>query len=173
MITNFPCSSRLTFRQAVLADAPFFLQMLNEPDYHRFIGDKGVSDIATAERHIAEKIIASYQAHGYGLWIVETKLDGLPIGTCGLVNRPDFEHPDLGYSFLNDFHGKGYATEAARAVVEFSKRALNIDHLLGIVVPENIRSVRILQKCGFSRAKEMPFPTTGEMIDLYTWNNGE
>lgn len=167
---NFQDSSRLTFRQASLADAPFFLRMLNEPDYHRFIGDKGVNDISAAENHITEKIVASFEANGFGLWIVETKVGGHPIGTCGLVNRPGFEHPDLGYSFLSEFHGQGYATEAARAVVEHSEKALNLNQLLGIVVPENIRSVRVLRKCGFERVKEMPFPTTGEMIDLYAWN---
>ena len=172
MADNFPSSSRMVFRQAVLADAPFILRMLNEPDYHRFIGDKGVSDITAAEQHISEKILASFKTYGFGLWIVETKIGCCPIGTCGLVNRPGFEHPDLGYSFLSEFHGQGYAIEAARAVIEFSERALKINHLLGIVVPENIRSIRVLRKCGFSRVRETTFPSTGELIDLYA-RNGE
>ena len=95
-------TARLLIREFSLADASFALELVNEPAFREFIGDKGVRDLATAGKYLQEGPLASYTKQGFGLWCV-TLEDGTPIGSCGLLKRDFLPHPDLGYAFLARF----------------------------------------------------------------------
>ncbi|MEP3301924.1 MAG: GNAT family N-acetyltransferase, partial [Roseibium sp.] len=131
---NVPeATQRLTFREANEADAGFFLKLMNEPGYHRYIGDKQISDLARAAAYIREKLIQSYRSNGFGLWLVTRMSDGEPLGICGLVEREGFDGPDLGYAFLAEHGGSGFAREAAHAVSDHAERMLGLAQLIAIV----------------------------------------
>ena len=160
-------TERLTLRRANLGDAPFILRLLNEPSFLRFIGDRKVRTIADAERYIGERLIASYERNGYGLWIVERR-DALgPLGICGLVKRDALPDADIGFAFLPEFWGCGYALESAAGVKRHALEVLSLPRLLAIVNPDNVASIRILEKLGlqFDRALAL---TVGEPeVNLY------
>lgn len=95
--------------------------------------------------------IASYQENGFGLNIVLLKQNGMAIGMCGLVTRDELEHPDLGYAFLPCYWGKGYATEANKAIVDNAVTSLKLKTILGVTFPDNQSSNNLLSRIGFNR----------------------
>lgn len=142
-------TGRLLIRRFNEADAPFVLRLLNTAGWLRFIGERGVETMADARRYIIEKFAGSYATHGYGMYLVQVKETGVPIGMCGLVKRDSLEHADLGYAFLPEYGGKGYAFEAAVAVMRLATETLKLNPVLAIVTPDNKSSIALLQKLDF------------------------
>lgn len=146
---------------AVDRDELFIFELLNEPGFLENIGDRGVTDLATARGYIEKGPQASYAAHGFGLWRVVDKASGEPVGICGLLQRDVLEDPDIGYAFLSRTEGRGYATEAARAAVEHGRKVLGLGRIVAITTPENAASQRVLEKIGFSYSGRIQLPTHG------------
>src|ERR1700752_686959 len=96
-------TDRLILRKLSVEDAEFILELLNEPSYLRFIGDKGVRTLDDARDYILEGPVDSYERHGFGLYLAELKESGVPIGICGLLRRESLENVDIGYAFLPAF----------------------------------------------------------------------
>ncbi|RAK52010.1 GNAT family N-acetyltransferase [Phenylobacterium deserti] len=140
-------TQRLLLRELTEADAPFMLELLNQPGFLKNIGDRGVRTLDDARVHIGVQR-SRYAQLGYGLWAAALS-SGELIGLCGLVRRNGLEHPDLGYAFLARHEGQGYATEAAAAVVSHVRRNLGIGALAAITSPENAASIAVLEKLGF------------------------
>lgn len=142
-------TKRLTLRDAELADAPFILKLVNEPEWLKFIGDKKAYDIAGAERYIRENLQGSYKEHGYGLYIIEDSVSQQPMGLCGLVNRPTLDEVDLGYAVYSAFRGQGIAKEAATATLKYAAQQLKLRSLLALTTPDNQVSINLLESLGF------------------------
>jgi len=143
-------TERLRLRELAETDDAFALELVNEPDWLRFIGDKGVRTLEDARRYLREGPIASYWKNGFGLWAVEEKVSRAAIGICGLIRRPELEDVDLGFAFLARSHGRGYASEAAAACVDLAHERFGLARIVAITIPENARSVRVLEKLGFA-----------------------
>ena len=126
-------TARLRLREIGPDDASFIVELLNQPDFLRHIGDRGVRDPGQALAWLHDGPAASYARHGHGLWLVET-LDVTPValGLCGLVAREGLPAPDLGFAFLPQHYGRGYAFEAAGAVLAHARDALGLDRVLAI-----------------------------------------
>ncbi len=148
---------RLRLRRVAARDADFILELLNEPDFIRFIGDKGVRTIHAARRYILDGPLASYRRHGFGLYLVELKETGAPIGICGLVKRDSLEDVDVGFAFLQRFRGQGYAFEAAAASLAHAREDLGLARVVAITAPDNEASIRLVEKLGlrFDRMVEL------------------
>jgi RimJ/RimL family protein N-acetyltransferase len=86
---------------------------------------------------------------GFGFNRVALKHCDTPIGICGFIKRDSLDHIDLGFAFLPDFRGKGFALEAARAVIDHGQQLLNLSQIVAIVNPANIASKKLLQKPEF------------------------
>ena len=141
-------TERLSLREMVPGDAPFILALLNEPAFLENIADKGVRTLEDALGYIEKGPRASYAQHGYGLFVVELKETGEPVGICGLVKRPELADADVGYAFLQRHWSRGYAVEAAAATVEYGLGKLGMKRVLGITAPGNQRSIRVLELSG-------------------------
>jgi RimJ/RimL family protein N-acetyltransferase len=141
-------TERLILRELVEEDAPFILELLNEPSFLRFIGDKGVRTLDDARAYILNGPVASYLANGHGLYHVGLKATGASIGMSGLVKRPTLEHPDLGFAFLPAYWSLGYALEAARAVMDLADNELCIPTVVAIASPDNVASAKLLNRVG-------------------------
>lgn len=157
-------TERLLVREITQADAHFVLRLTNEPGWLRFIGDKNVHSVADAESYIAESITASYEKNGFGIWLVEIKSreaqSSIPIGSCGLVNRDTLSGVDLGFAFLEEATGKGYAFEASKAVLTYAKEQVGLAHIKAITLPENVRSIQLLGKLQFVEKGPIQLPPT-------------
>lgn len=141
-------TERLVLRRLSDADAGFILELLNEPDFIRFIGDRGIRTMDDARAYIADGPVASYLQNGYGLYRVELKESGEPIGICGLLNRDELEDVDIGFAFLGAFRSSGYGTEAAAAVKDHARDVLGLTRLAAITQRDNPASIRVLEKIG-------------------------
>lgn len=168
---------RLLLRRFTEDDAAFVLRQLNEPSWLANIGDRGVRSLEEAKRYLREKVVAPYGEHGFGMYLLEARETGVPVGMCGLVRRDALPDADIGFALLEEQQGRGYAEEVARAVVGHAFADLGLARLLGIVKPSNQRSARLLQKLGFEprgtvRMGQVDLllyaaegPTTGQPVD--------
>ena len=159
-------TERLALRRLALADAPFIIELVNEPGWLLHIGDKGVRTAEDAHRYLRTGPLESYAKNGFGLYLVERKSDGAPIGMCGLVKRDGLEHADIGFAFLARVAGQGYAHEAAAAVVAHAK-SLGLPKLLAITTPMNRASQKVLSKVGLRFDREITMPASTEVLHLF------
>ena len=141
-------TERLILRGMNVADAPFILALLNEPSFLRFIGDKKVRTVQDAEQYILNGPVSSYNRNGFGLCLVELKETHTPIGMCGLLKRDELPHADIGFAFMPDFWNKGFAYEAAAAVMNDARERLKLERILAITNQDNESSIKLLQKLG-------------------------
>ncbi|MFT4605060.1 MAG: ribosomal-protein-alanine N-acetyltransferase, partial [Rhodothermales bacterium] len=139
-------TDRLLIRRLTEDDAPFILGHVNEPTFIDNIRDSGVRTLDDARQYLREGAILSYQKHGFGLYLVLIEESSQPIGMCGLLQRPDLPAPDIGFALDPPFWGKGYALEAARAVMNYGFQSLGMTEILAITSPGNERSAQLLQR---------------------------
>ncbi len=158
-------TARLALRELNVDDAPFVLQLLNDPSFLRYIGDRGVRNLEEAQRYIVKGMVQSYERHGFGLWLVELLADGhRPIGLCGLVSREGLPAPDIGFALLPDWWSQGFALEAASAVMAHARRVVGLARVLAIASLQNESSVRLLNRLGFRFESEIRMP--GEVLPV-------
>lgn len=139
---------RLVLRPIDEADAVFVLELVNEPGWLRFIGDRGIRDLQAARNYIEQGPMAMYRSHGHGLMVVVERRSAIPVGICGLLKREELEHVDLGFALLARYEGRGYAGEAARAILDQAPRQLGISRVLAITTPDNRKSICLLDDLG-------------------------
>jgi len=141
-------TERLLLRKIATSDAAFILRLLNEPSFLQFIGDKGVRNLDDAQQYILNGPVASYQKYGFGLYLVTVKSDNTAIGMCGLLKRATLQDVDIGFAFLPEFWNKGYALEAASAVMVYGKDVLKLPRIVAITNKDNHASAKLLDKIG-------------------------
>ncbi len=141
-------TERLTLRHATTADDRFIFELVNDPAFIRNIGDRGVRTLADAERYVLDGPIASYEKFGFGMYVVEVRECGTPIGLCGFVKRDWLPDVDIGFAFLPQYRSQGYARESASAVRRYGHEVLGLTRIVAIVSPENADSIRLLEKIG-------------------------
>jgi len=149
-------TERLILREFNTDDARFILTLLNEPSFLRYIGDKKVRNLDDARQYILNGPRASYDRHGFGLYQVELKDSHTAAGMCGLLKRDELPDADIGFAFLPDYWNKGFAFEAAAAVLRDARERLKLNRVLAIVNPDNEASIKLLEKLGlrFERMKD-------------------
>jgi RimJ/RimL family protein N-acetyltransferase len=141
-------TERLTLRQLTTGDAELILELLNEPSFLQYIGDRGVRTIEDARQYILNGPAASYARFGFGLYRVALKEGDVPIGMCGLLKRDSLEDVDIGFAFLPRFWSKGYAFESASAVLTYGREVLGLSRIVAITAPDNEASIALLGKLG-------------------------
>lgn len=146
-------TERLILRQLSNDHAGFILELLNEPSFIQNIGDRKIRTLDGAMGYINNGPVASYAKHGFGLWLVELKETGEPIGMCGLIKRDNLDDVDIGYAYLPKFWSKGYAVESALAVKDYARNVVGLKRIVAITNPDNWGSIRVLEKLGMQFEK--------------------
>lgn len=160
-------TERLILRRMTVEDGEFMLELLNDPSWLRFIGDRGVRTIDAARDYILKSLVAMYERLGFGLYLTELKGEGIPVGICGLIKRDALEDVDIGFAFLPKFRGKGYAYESASAVMAYGKRNFGLNRLAAITSPDNYDSARLLEKLGFNFERMIKLSDDGAEVSLF------
>ncbi len=146
-------TERLILRPMTEKDADFILELLNDPSFIRYIGDRNVRTLEGAKAYITNGPVASYAQNGFGLYLVELKESGDSMGMCGLIRRNTLQDVDIGYAFLPKFWSRGYAYEAAREMKRYAREELGLKRLVAVVDPENPPSIHLLGKLGMKFEK--------------------
>ncbi|HSJ66967.1 MAG TPA: GNAT family N-acetyltransferase [Anditalea sp.] len=141
-------TGRLKLREFSFADTQFIIELLNSPGWLRFIGDRNVKSEEQAKHYIQHRIVKFYLEFGYGFYQVVKKEGEIPIGMCGIVNRDHLDCPEIGFAFLPEYMGCGYAYEIAKPTLEYATTTLNIKRIGAITIPGNDRSIKLLEKIG-------------------------
>ncbi len=160
-------TERLKLRQFTFEDSKFIIELLNSEGWIKYIGDRNVKSEDDAKNYLLNGALKSYELNGYGLWLVETKEDKIPIGMCGIINRTDLENTDIGFALLPEFTGKGFAFEIANATMIYAKEQLKLDPILGITVSYNINSINLLTKIGMRFIKTINLLDDPEELMLF------
>lgn len=163
-------TERLHLRYQTLDDAPFILELVNDPAWLQFIGDRGVRTLDDARSYIAKGAIKSYERDGFGFYLVERKEDHTLLGMCGLVKREGLEDVDIGFAFLPDYRSKGYAYEAASAVIQYAKETLGLTRVVAITTQDNHSSGRLLEKLGLRFERLVQMPNDTELLRLFVYD---
>ncbi len=160
-------TERLLLRGLTLNDAAFMFELLNTKGWLKYIGDRNVKSVKAAENYLKEKVLIGNTLNGLGMLLVEKEVDRKPIGICGLVSREGLDAPDIGFAFLPEYTGKGYAYESAKPVLTFAKEELKAPKVQAITIKENTASIHLLEKLGMAFVKTIRIPNDEEELMLY------
>lgn len=167
MNTTILETERLSLRKFVLDDAAFILELVNDPDWLRFIGDRKVHSFEDARTYLQNGPLAMYDRSGFGLYAVTLKGDESPIGMCGLIKREGLDDVDVGFAFLLPYRSHGYAYEAAAAVLAYGRREFGLKRIVAITSLDNEKSIRLLERLGFVFEKTTRLPGSDEELKLF------
>ena len=160
-------TDRLSIERFALDDCEFIFELINEPSFKRYIGDKGIETLDDARRYLQDGPLDHYDKHGFGIYRIGLRESGEAVGMNGLVLRPEFDYPDLGFAFLRAHWSMGYAYESSAAIVDYAKTTLQLDKLIAMADEENEASVRLLGKLGFRFRCRVTMPgETGEVLQF-------
>ncbi len=159
-------TKRLIIREALLDDAPFFIELMNTKGWIENIGDRNIHKTEDAKVYIKDSLLFSYQTNGFGLYVMEEISSKSAIGIAGLVKRETLNSPDLGFAILPEAEGNGFAFEACRKILG-TVNALGYKEILAITTPTNIRSKKLLMKLGFKRITEDRDVSKHESLNTY------
>ena len=164
---NVAETDRLRVRWLEPSDVDFVFALVNDPSWIRYIGDKHVRTRGDALRYLESGPMAMYARVGFGLYLVELKHTGAPMGICGLIRREALEDVDLGFAFLPAFRGRGYAFESASAVMAYGRNVLGLSRIVAILSQDNHRSSVLLERLGFRPAGTTRLQPDHEELRLY------
>jgi RimJ/RimL family protein N-acetyltransferase len=160
-------TERLVLRRFDPDDAQFILELVNDPDWLRFIGDKSVRNLEDARGYLQKGPMDMYARHGFGLYCVELRSDATPIGMCGLLKRDTLADVDIGFAFLPRFRSQGYAREAALATLAYGADVLGLKRIVATTTPDNDASGRLLGKIGLRFERMFAVPGEDREVRLY------
>ncbi len=161
-------TERLILRKLSTNDAEFVLELLNEPSFLRYIGDRGVRDLEEAKQYILNRLVTSYERNGFGLYLVELRESRIPIGISGLVKRDTLPDPDIGFAYLPAYWSKGYAVESAAAVMNYAREVLGLTRIVAITSLDNEASAKLLGKIGLRFERLIKLSEDAEEVKLFT-----
>ena len=161
-------TDRLTLRHLSPDDAEFIIELLNDPSFIRYIGDKQVRSLDDARTYVLNGPIKSYETYGFGLNLVELKSNRIPIGICGILKRDTLPDPDIGFAFLPAYWKQGYAFEAADAVMRHARAAFDVNTILAITTPDNEASGKLLRKIGLHFDQMIKLTPESDEVKLFT-----
>ncbi len=161
-------TERTILREVTTEDAEFILDLLNQPTFIKYIGDRNVRTVSEARDYIDNRFRESYKQFGFGMWAVELKENDAPIGICGFVKRDSLPDADIGFAFLPQFCGNGYAFESAAAAMKYGRETLNLKRVLAITSRGNETSGKLLEKINFKFERLIKLPHDNEELKLFS-----
>ena len=150
-------TDRLLLRQYVEEDAEAFFKLNSDPEVLRFVPDKRLLNVEQARQILIDHPIADYRKYGFGRGACILKSTGEQIGFAGLKYLEELDEVDVAFRLMRTHWGLGLATEAALAAVRFGFTDLDLKRIIGLVMPDNIASVRVLEKAGLRYVETVTF----------------
>lgn len=140
-------TNRLHLRPFTLDDAEAFWPLVSLPEVLRYTGEQPQTSLDEVRQTLLSRPIRDYEVYGFGRMACVEKASGRLVGFCGLKYLEDLAEVDIGYRFIPDCWGKGYATESALAIMG-TAAAHGISRVIGLIEPDNVASGRVLEKLG-------------------------
>lgn len=157
---------RLLLRRFTVDDAEAYWPLVSDPDVLRYVGEPAITSLDAVRELLENRPLRDYRLYGYGRMACIDRDSGRLIGFSGLKYLDDMDETDIGYRFLPEAWGKGYATESAAAVLAVQSAQLGLRRVIGLVEPDNLASARVLKKLGLTFERRLADPAHGD-LDLY------
>lgn len=157
----------ISIRFIELEDAPFLLELMNSPNWLKYIGDRKICNEEDARNYILEKMSPRLEDKGFINHVMLTKESNIPVGTCSIHNREGIEGLDIGYALLPQFEGKGYARAGAKLMIEKVFNQYKQNQVSAITTKTNEASCRLLENLGFTFDSSITIPSSQEALRLY------
>lgn len=156
---------RLIISKITLKDSAFFLELVNTPQWLKYIGDRQIKTVTDAKNYLRNVTLKSYDDFGFGFYKLQIKDTKKTIGICGLVKRKQLDDVEIGFALLPEFENKGFGYEASIAVLDLAKEKFQIKKITAITLPTNKISVKLLEKLGLTFEKKVkPFEYDEELL---------
>jgi [ribosomal protein S5]-alanine N-acetyltransferase len=161
-------TGRLFLRRFTLDDLPAFHELCSRPEIIRYAQSKPLGSLEEARSMMHAAPFHDYATYGYGRFACVWKESGDVIGFSGVKYVPEIGETELGYRFLPEFWGRGLATEAGQASIEFARSELGLQRLVAMVHPDNHASASVLRKLGFAVEKQLRYSGLPDIdLNLY------
>lgn len=160
-------TERLILKPVSLEDTGFFLELYNMPKFIKYIGDRNIRTKEDAKRYIETRFFPHLEKLGFGNYVVILKEENKKIGAVGIFQREGIEIPDIGFSFFEDYEGKGFAYESASKLKEVAKTVFNTEKLSAMTTKENLSSQKLIEKLGLKFRKYVFLPDDPEELMYY------
>lgn len=179
-------TKRLLLRPITVKDAPFYLKVMNSPKWYQYIGDRHIYTLEATEHYLEQRMLTQWERLKYGNYIVyvkpplapaqktgegeeEEQEEDLPqpVGCVGLFTREGLEGADLGYAFVPEGEGKGYATEASQRLIEEAFEVFQLPYLNGFTTDDNVPSQKVLDRLGFQYEGKIQLPPDNKECRKY------
>jgi [ribosomal protein S5]-alanine N-acetyltransferase len=172
MSTIYPSfeTERLLLQPTTTEDAAFILTLLNTPKWLQYIGDRNVRTLADARTYINNRIVPQFERFGFGNYTISSKQNKTKLGSCGLYSRQGLDSVDIGFAFLPEYEGKGYALEAASILMQAATKTFGLTHICAVTTKNNLSSQKLLEKLGLHTSKTIILPNSPEELLLYEAN---
>ncbi|WP_297798102.1 GNAT family N-acetyltransferase [uncultured Eudoraea sp.] len=154
-------TERLWLRKITLEDQEELFELHSDPEVQKYTGEPVLESMEEIVKSIAGRI-KDYNEVGFGRLAVIIKATNEFIGWAGLTYLPEFDEVDLGYRFKKEFWGKGFATEASKAILEYGFNELGLEKIVAIAIPEHKASIKVMQKAGMKFYKHAPYEEGSE-----------
>ena len=132
------------------SDAPFMFHLNSDPEVTKFTGDGALASVDKAVQMI-QSLRSQFEEKQMGRFIVINPLTEKPMGWCGLKYLEDLKEVDLGYRFLKEHWGHGYASDTSHTCLQYGFKQLQLKRIIATVIPQNIGSVKVLTKMGLKK----------------------
>jgi RimJ/RimL family protein N-acetyltransferase len=158
-------TERLILRRFTPDDAEAYFTLVGDPEVNRYTGQTLAQTVEQARQILLDYPIRDYEVVGYGRMACIEKSSGKLIGFSGMKYLPDLQETDIGYRFVRDAWGKGYATESATVLMRQCIEEFNLRRVIGLSFRANTASTHVLQKLGLAFEREIELG--GERLDLF------
>ncbi|WP_420629516.1 GNAT family N-acetyltransferase [Candidatus Leptofilum sp.] len=149
-------TDNLRLRPFSIIDTTAMHQIFNTKNVLKYFPGPRTLTVAQVQRSI-NRLLDHWQVKGYGLWALESRATGELVGRCGLQHITETDEVEIDFIVSPKFWGRGFATEAGQASLQYGFETLNQSLIVGIVHPENIASQRVLTKLGMQFAEETQY----------------
>lgn len=160
-------TERLSLKPASLEDAEFFLELYNMPKFIKYIGDRNLRTKEDSENYIKNHFLPQIEKLGFGNYVVILKEENKKIGAVGIFEREGLEVMDIGFSFFEEYEGKGFAYESASKLKDAARSEFGIEKISAITTKENFSSQKLIEKLGLTFQKIVTLPDGDEELMYY------
>ena len=159
-------------RWLTLNDAELMLAVWNDPAFIKYVGDRGVYTLDQAHDALESGAFQLYENYGYGPFRLTLRENGQVVGVCGLFRREGYDDPDIGWSVLPEFSGKGFAYEAASAVLAYAWQEVGLSRVTAFIDVKNTPSIGLARKLGLRFERMARLVGDDEDVCLYSVSHG-
>lgn len=160
-------TENLHLRPFTLDDAEAYRPLVSLPEVLRYTGEQPQASLEDVREILLSRPLRDYVVYGFGRMACIERISGRLVGFSGLKYLDDLQEVDVGYRFLPDCWGKGYATESAQALMRDGVIRHRITRVVGLVQPGNAASVRVLRKLGLVFERQVRLDDCASDLDLY------